>query len=211
MSFNNTYNVYQNSCIIANRSLISTGSFGPCYILAGHDITTNITFLAHLTDCTNLNMISEIFKKLGEAGAAKEFLNLRLLGGWANHPESNKWGNKILEVLKKEDVLQGLNTDHFQTKTMEATMNSKTHFYGFSIDTNNGKIKFFKKISKTLTDRQVKKNHQLIKKLLGNDLVFRDITNCESIVKISQILMRRPDISIHIQTFVENDSVTTEK
>jgi len=43
---------------------IATSSFGPCYVLTGHDPIRKYSFLAHIDDMTDVGTLSAVFDKL---------------------------------------------------------------------------------------------------------------------------------------------------
>ena len=95
-------------CIISRTYNIVVGPFGPGYVVTGYEPITKYTFLAHIDDGTNVETISEIFKELQKLNVdLKNFEKICLLGGWEKHPESKKWGDKILKELEKIEGIKG--------------------------------------------------------------------------------------------------------
>ncbi len=141
----------QKECIISKTKKISVGSFGPCYVLTGHDPKTKYSFAAHIDDCTQVETVSEIFNKLKELGVdLNDLTDVKVMGGWKNVIESAKWGTKLIEQLKNEGIYSKVNFSLFQKKqhcsgAPDLSKVKEFYFLGGQLNSENGVSQFFTK------------------------------------------------------------------
>lgn len=138
---------HQGECVISNSKKIMTSSFASCHVFIGYHPGTKYSFMARIDGTTNVDGIHKIFSTLSELGIDKrELTGLRLMGGCQAHEESYKWGNKILEVLKKEGFDRTIDQTYFRKKICpegDQQINKDTHFFGGQLDPGTGKFSFF--------------------------------------------------------------------
>ncbi len=158
--------VYQMECVISNTNRMATGSFGPCYVLVGHDPQTKYSFLAHIDAVTDIATITDIFQKLRCLGVdTNNLANVRLMGGWKAEEISSAMGDQIITSLKKEGIFDKVDFSFFQKKAQWAELSSvpdqkqlPTYFYPGGIqDPESGKFQFFAKPWKKIEDQKMSK------------------------------------------------------
>lgn len=190
--------VYQKQCVISDNSRIATGEFGPCYVLTGYDSSTKITFLAHIDDTTKVESIHGIFIKLNELKVNNKTLNIHLIGGWKDHPESAKWGQKIIDLLKVRGIN---NVDYtlFQIKSMDGKGINNNTFAGCIIDSKDGEIQFFKEPWKKLQKKQIEEQLKFTNKIFEKNPNLKQLNLIETINRVSDLLLDEPEIPIEIK------------
>lgn len=145
--------VFQKECAITRSHDLATLSFGPCYVLTGHDPKTKTSFLAHIDDTTDVGTLPQVFDRLRQIGVnLQDLTQVRLMGGWAAHGESARWGDKIVRVLH-ESGLRNVDFTFFQKKAarpIELKTNSieeglRFYYPGGILRAADGKFISFKK------------------------------------------------------------------
>ena len=87
---------------------LETRGVGPCHVLIGYHQSTQMRFIAHITDSNHPDSIKKIFECMKETypiikKEGLSSLDVHLIGGWKSHPESERWGQHIKRIL--QDVI----------------------------------------------------------------------------------------------------------
>jgi hypothetical protein len=95
-------NVYQKNWAFTSAESkspkIQTSSFGPCYEISF--TTPGFAALAHIDDTTQTESMQKIFDRLAKHSINPKDVKVIVLGGWEEHPESKKWGDKVVKHIK---------------------------------------------------------------------------------------------------------------
>lgn len=167
----NTINIYQKNWAFttsdSDRTQIKTGSFGPCYVVTF--TSGKFAAMAHIDDTTNVDSITAIFDKFKENSVALADVKVTILGGWEEHPESFKWG---LKIVKK---ITGSGFENLNVKKMHSTRAIPiaqqiqgitkselfNHYHlGALVDAVTGKTFILKEYSDLLDQEQMRKNQK---------------------------------------------------
>ena len=194
--------VFQKECVISKSTIMVTSSFGGCYVLTGHDPETKYSFLAHIDDTTNVESIRQIFSSLKRLGVdVQRLTRVRLMGGYQAHTESNKWGHRIIGVLKQEGLGDKIDFTHFQKK-VEGTFNNvndRTHFFGGQLDPQTGAFSFFKTIWMKFDKEQEAKTRELLPALFAQKGIdFSKLSREQLSVLAGRVLMDLPEVPLKV-------------
>lgn len=194
--------VFQKECMISKSTKMLTSSFGGCYVLTGHDPETKYSFLAHIDDNTNVESIRQIFSSLKRLGVdVQRLTRVRLMGGYQAHTESNKWGHRIIEVLKQEGLGGKIDFTHFQKKVEGSfgNVSDKTHFFGGQLDPQTGAFSFFKTIWEKLDKEQDAKSRELLPSLFAQKGIdISKLSKEQILVLASRVLMDVPEVPMKV-------------
>jgi hypothetical protein len=194
--------VFQKECVISKSTKMVTSSFGACYVLTGHDPETKYSFLAHIDDMINVESIRQIFSSLKRLGVdVQRLTRVRLMGGYQAHTESNKWGHRIIEVLKQEGLGGKIDFTHFQKKVEGSfgNVSDKTHFFGGQLDSQTGTFSFFKTIWEKLDKEQEAKSRELVSPLFAQKGIdFSKLSREQLVMWGGNVLMELPEMPLKV-------------
>jgi len=160
--------VLQGECGISNSKSMATGSFGPCYVLVGHDPKTKYSFIAHISVSTNFEDIRTLFSKLKSLNVdLNDLTGVRLLGGWTSG-NSIHIGPKIITILNEEGLGGKVDLTYFQQKvsgSTESKGDSSPHYNGGLLNPQTGTFSLFKTPWDRLEQKGFKSNLKVVTKL----------------------------------------------
>ncbi|MGB7127834.1 MAG: hypothetical protein WBD50_01920 [Candidatus Rhabdochlamydia sp.] len=168
----------------SEKPQIKTGAFGPCYVVTF--TSTGFAAMAHIDDTTQVESIKAIFDEFLKNSIAVKDIKVVILGGWKSHPESFKWGNKIITQIK-DDGFENISTKNMFKKDQVTIAHqnisiskSLSHHLGALVDAKEGKTYLLKVFDSEIEQEQFKQM-----KLFANKY-GRDLMDVE--IPISQII-----------------------
>jgi hypothetical protein len=150
---------------------IKTGSFGPCYVVTF--ASGKFAAMAHIDDNTNVDSLTSVFDKFVENSIAFKDVKVIVLGGWREHSESFKWGEKIVKKIK-ESGFENINTKNMYLKKTLTIFQQrqgipksdipKYYHLGALVDSSNGKTFILKECSPSLEEEQLRQTKEFAQK-----------------------------------------------
>ena len=181
-----TINIFQKNRAFTSaeseKPQIKTGAFGPCYVVTF--TSKGFAAMAHIDDTTQVESIKVIFKKFSENSIDVKDIKVIILGGWKSHPESFKWGNKIIKQIK-DAGFENISTKNMFLKSLpiiqdNSILKKDSHHLGALVDAEKGKTFLLKEFDQELEQEQF---HQM--RLFAQNYGM-DLMDVE--VPISQVL-----------------------
>jgi len=166
---------------------IKTGSFGPCYVVTF--TSQKFAAMAHIDDMTQVDSIEIIFNKFSENSIELKDVKVIILGGWKAHPESFKWGNKIVEKIKTAGFKNISDKNMFSKKCLTLLQQMQdisgpelpTYFhFGALVDATNGKTFLLKEPDGDLDNEQTRQMEEFVNKYgytMNEELPISQITS----------------------------------
>jgi hypothetical protein len=172
---NNSINIFQKNWAFTSSDSespqIKTGNFGPCYVVTF--TSGKFAAMAHIDDSTNVDSITSIFDKFLENSVSLKDVKVIVLGGWKEHPESCRWGGKIVTKIN-ESGFENISTKNMYSKEaltvfqqMQGISESdipKHYHLGALVDSSNGKTFLVKEFSLALEQEQLKQTREFAEK-----------------------------------------------
>jgi len=128
--------------------------------------------MAHIDDCTQVETMMQIVKKFDQHEVCRKDIKAIVIGGWQDHPESYRWGMKVVDFLK-EQQFENLSTKNmFKKKIVTFPIQdfgqATNHYYfGAQVDAKGGRtsvVSQFNPDFQVLDDRQMQANEAYAKK-----------------------------------------------
>lgn len=161
----------------AQKTQITTGSFGPCYVVTFAN--EGFAAMAHIDDGTEVKSMKVIFDKFLENSVELKNVKVIILGGWKEYPESFKWGGKVVKRIKKAGF-ENVSTKNMYSKKTLTIFQEMTgitpsevpnhYHFGALVNAKTGKTFLMKEKKQGLDDEQEAKFKQFIKEY-GPDAV----------------------------------------
>jgi hypothetical protein len=177
-----TINIFQKNWAFTSAdspvSKIKTGTFGPCYVVSF--TSGKYAAMAHIDDTTKVDSMKAIFDRFKQNLVPIKDIKVIILGGWNEHPESFKWGQKIVKRIHDEGF-ENVSTKNmylkktktvFETVMKEDPIKANAPFYhlGALIDAKDGKTYILKEYNNELDTEQARQTHEFYKKW-GHDIM----------------------------------------
>ncbi|PJD98273.1 MAG: hypothetical protein CK425_00920 [Parachlamydia sp.] len=153
----------------AQKTQITTGSFGPCYVVTF--ASKGFAAMAHIDDNTEVKSMKVIFNKFLENSVELKNVKVIILGGWKDFPESFKWGKKVVKRINKAGFETVSTKNMYSKKTLTvfqemigitpAEVPNHYHF-GALIDAKTGKTFLMKERKLGLDEEQDARVKQFI-------------------------------------------------
>ncbi len=129
--------------------------------------------MAHIDDNTNVDSITAIFDKFLENSVSLKDVKVIVLGGWEEHPESFKWGKRIVTKIN-ESGFENISTKNMYSKKaltvfqqMQGISKSdvpKHYHLGALVDSSNGRTFLLKEFSPALEQEQLEQTREFAEK-----------------------------------------------